>query len=237
MFDSVHGREGTFHFSSLHENLPNSSGLEKKSSEGNVSSKVDSPESLNTCQKQEAHSSPYVLGSNSASSSSCSQGSSSSLGDSSCAKQFAYPLQLQIKQEATMDESQINRLKRPYSHVELTTSAQVPSKPLAKPQIHTGNGEPPLSTSHQNLLKVKAIYGNEMVRFRLQPDWGLMDLKQEITRRFNLCDSNLITLKYLDDDSEWVLFTCDADLEECADIYRSSGVHLVKVSVQLAAKN
>lgn len=236
VIDSVQGGEGTFHFSPLYENLTESSGVEKKSSESNILGQVDGLESLNACQKRDFNCSPYILASNSASSS-CSQGSSSSLGDSSCSRQVAYPLQLQIKQEATMDESQFNRLKRPDSHVELTTSVQEPLKSLARAQRRMNIGEHPLSTNHPNLLKVKAIYGDEKVRFRLQPDWGLTDLKQEIARRFNISDLHLITLKYLDDDSEWVLLTCDADIEECVDVYRSSGAHTVKVSVHSAANN
>ncbi|KAL4572792.1 hypothetical protein LXL04_019577 [Taraxacum kok-saghyz] len=69
-------------------------------------------------------------------------------------------------------------------------------------------------------FSVKVVYGEETIRLSVMKDCGFWDLKREVMRRFGIGDVNCgsVTLKYLDDDLEWVLLTCDADLEECMDI-------------------
>ncbi|KAI7727386.1 hypothetical protein M8C21_022919, partial [Ambrosia artemisiifolia] len=80
------------------------------------------------------------------------------------------------------------------------------------------------SARDNNIPRVKVTYGEEKARFRLQKDWGYYQLLEEIAKRFSINDINCFHLKYFDDDSEWVLLTCDADLEECIDVYRSCSV-------------
>lgn len=128
-----------------------------------------------------------------------------------------------------------NKIQLP---VELQLSTKDAPISLAGSQSHRLVGEHPFSGTHaashksrHDLLKVKAIYGEDKVIFSLQPTWAFQDLKKEIGKRFNIGNLNLVALKYFDDDSEWVLLTCDADLQECIDVYKLSSARTIKISV------
>ncbi|CAI9758025.1 unnamed protein product [Fraxinus pennsylvanica] len=79
--------------------------------------------------------------------------------------------------------------------------------------------------------RLKVTYGKEKIRFRLQNKWGYKNLLHEIAMRFGIDDTSGFHLKYLDDDFEWILLTCDADLEECIDVYRSTQSQKIKLSL------
>ncbi|PKA61115.1 Protein NLP1 [Apostasia shenzhenica] len=202
LIDSVQGAEGTFHLSSLYGNfskLPSSQNKSSDRGKTSTQSQTDLAECVN------AH---RPSGSNSASS--CSHGSSSSLGCSTSSKHDAHSIPNSIEQEVAVCKGQPDRFKRVQSQPELQISAQ---------------GTPELagrSQSWEHLLKVKAVYGEERVRFRLHANWGFEDLKQEIVRRLHITEANSTQLKYLDDDSEWILLACDDDLRECVAVHRSS---------------
>lgn len=85
--------------------------------------------------------------------------------------------------------------------------------------------------SKPDSLKIKAMYGEERCIFRLQPSWGFEKLKEEILKRFGIAREVYVDLKYLDDESEWVLLTCNADLLECIDVYKSSSTQTVRILV------
>uniref|UniRef100_A0A5B7BEM2 Plant regulator RWP-RK family protein n=1 Tax=Davidia involucrata TaxID=16924 RepID=A0A5B7BEM2_DAVIN len=132
-------------------------------------------------------------------------------------------------------------LKRVRSDAELHATSGGP-KILPRSQSHKSLTEHPKSESLPPLLKnsgeksqerdsqrVKVTYGEEKIRFRMQNGWGHRDLVQEIARRFSIDDTRGFHLKYVDDDSELVLLTCDADLEECIDVCQLSGSHTIKL--------
>lgn len=86
-------------------------------------------------------------------------------------------------------------------------------------------------------MKVHAMFGDSKMRMRLKHHWGIADLRREIAKGFGMDDDALtsnFTLKYMDDDEEWVLLTCDADLEECIQIYKSS---LYKETVRISVSS
>lgn len=80
-------------------------------------------------------------------------------------------------------------------------------------------------------FRVKATFMDEKIRFSLQAVWCFRDLQVEIARRFNLNDMSNLVLKYLDDEGEWVVLGCDADVEECKDLHRSSQTRTIRLSL------
>lgn len=157
-------------------------------------------------------------------SSSCSHSSNSCFG-SNCSKQITF------KQEAT-------NLERANSVVNLHVSSQEPIKPITRSQSHSCiEILSQLEKKRLSVFKVKAFCGEEKARLRLESTWGYRELKETIMRRFNISDNYCVDLKYLDDDHEWVLLTCDEDLQECMDVYKSSNVSTIKMSVHPSVKS
>lgn len=92
------------------------------------------------------------------------------------------------------------------------------------------------SVPNNRLMKLKVTFGEERVRFSMQQHWRFNDLLNEIVKRFRIeehGDNSRIEIKYLDDDSEWVLLECNADLEECLDVHNSCGSIMIKLAVIL----
>lgn len=80
-------------------------------------------------------------------------------------------------------------------------------------------------------VTVKATFGADTVRFKLPVGSGYLDLRNEVGRRLKV-DDHGFDLKYLDDEEEWMLITCDADVKECIDVAQTLGRHTVKLMVR-----
>ena len=78
---------------------------------------------------------------------------------------------------------------------------------------------------------VKVRYRDDTIRFKVSFHSMYADIQEQVARRFRL-KMDTFDLKYLDDDEEWVMFTCNADLEECFDILKSSGGSHIKLMVR-----
>ncbi|XP_076925048.1 protein NLP6-like isoform X2 [Bidens hawaiensis] len=62
------------------------------------------------------------------------------------------------------------------------------------------------------LLTVKASYKDDMIKFWFPVSGGLMELEKEVAERMNVKGQRL-SLKYEDEEKDWVLISCDTDLE------------------------
>ncbi|MCD7464009.1 hypothetical protein HAX54_051907 [Datura stramonium] len=233
VIDSVHGAEGAIKLSSFYTNFPElGSPNNPGSSNFSASKNDDQVQQVDT----QPDGSPVTTTSKSTSSSG-SHNSSSSLFCSTGSKNL-FPL---TNVFATTEEHPGGMLKRAHTEAELHDMGQEETKLLVRSQSQkiqrNHNSVEPLPTSSNQVLrdsgkfKVKAIYGKEKIRFSLQSHWGFGDVQHEVLRRFNVEDVGKIDLKYLDDDDEWVLLTCDADLEECIDIHKLSKRRTIKVSL------
>nr|XP_027189455.1 protein NLP7 isoform X2 [Cicer arietinum] len=86
-------------------------------------------------------------------------------------------------------------------------------------------------------VTIKATYREDIIRFRVTLTCGIVELKEEIAKRLKL-EVGTFDVKYLDDDHEWVLIACDADLQECIDVTRSSGgSNIIRVLVHDITSN
>ncbi|KAL8234365.1 hypothetical protein R6Q59_020465 [Mikania micrantha] len=88
--------------------------------------------------------------------------------------------------------------------------------------VASNNNKPKNISQDEAVFRIKASYGDEKIRFKMSRNWGFGDLQQEIMRRFDKYGMGNMILEYMDDDSEWVLLSCDADLEECMDLHTST---------------
>nr|DAD46556.1 TPA_asm: hypothetical protein HUJ06_016493 [Nelumbo nucifera] len=229
VIDSVQGADGVFQIGSFHLNFsdPTSPNDDPKSlkatSWGAISSLVAPPKSPSTSYTQSSVSSHCI---------------------STGIQQHAHAIHLAGSEDISVSEKAGGVLTRSCNDAELHASSQEEIKPLARSHTQKSLCEhptlenlPPLPRSGSHVsqsvgaIRVKVTYEEDKIRFSLQSTWGFKDLQQEIAERFNIDDTNRIELKYMVNDSKWVLLTCDADLGDCIDIYKSSRSRTIKLFV------
>ncbi|XVF00761.1 hypothetical protein REPUB_Repub04eG0029400 [Reevesia pubescens] len=245
VIDSVQGAEGAIQIGSFYSSFPE---LSSPNFSGNGPSSSSKISNLSKPSEPQLVSGMFYPAAPKSPSSSCSHSSGSSTCCSTGAKQHSTSINALSSADGLTVEDTGGALKRALSDAELHALNQEEPKLLARSQSHKTFGElpsfetlPPLPKSGgQNLrargaFRVKAMFGDVKIRFSLQPNWGFRDVQQEIAKRFNIEDVSRIDLKYLDDDNEWVLLTCDADLDECIDIYKSCQSHTIKISIHQAS--
>ncbi|MCO5607123.1 hypothetical protein L7F22_061316 [Adiantum nelumboides] len=85
-------------------------------------------------------------------------------------------------------------------------------------------------------ITFKAMFFEDTVRFKLNLQSNLLKLKQEVGKRFKL-QTDSFDLKFLDDEEEWVMLTCDVDLVECIETFRASGGNHIKLMVRQSSQS
>lgn len=247
VIDSVQGASGAFQIDSFYSTFPDlaSPNLSGTSLFSNLK-QIDNPNSLSTTQPDPGSLSPE--GASKSPSSSFSQSSISSHSCSRMSEQQHHTSNVAGNKDPIVGEDSANGvLKRIRSETELKSPNQDKAKLLPRSQSQETLGEHPKTEYHRPFSKtngkapkkedahrVKVTCGDEKARFRIPKNWGYEDLLQEIGRRFNISDMSKFDVKYLDDDCEWVLLTCDADLEECIDVCQTSESSTIKLCLQVS---
>ncbi|KAM7491494.1 hypothetical protein LguiA_034415 [Lonicera macranthoides] len=81
-------------------------------------------------------------------------------------------------------------------------------------------------------MMVKATYGDDIVKFQLPFSSKMTELVEKVTMRFPVVMDTPLSIKYVDDDGDWVLIACDEDLQECMGSLRLLGNTAIKMLVQ-----
>ncbi|CAL9173012.1 unnamed protein product [Musa hybrid cultivar] len=242
VIDSVHGADKAIQLSSLYKDFTTAPVSDKNSSGDFPVSRPNQNDHPNADHQDLDAKIIQPNLSSSHSSSSCSPTSTSSLSSSSGEKQCNQSAEPRMKQEVNMEEKIIDILHGTNGQMDLhlpTKSTQLSPNRFQHPKSlseHCSSGSlSPSDSNRSSWIRVKATYGAEKVRMRLHPAWGFEDLRQEILKRFNIGIEHSVNLRYFDDESEWILLACDADLQECIHIYRLSGAQTINISVHPVA--
>ncbi|CAN1781827.1 Protein NLP5 [Linum perenne] len=265
VMDSVQGASGALHIRSFYTNFPElGSPQGSKSCSPLPASKLDhNPEEPSATPPDATTKSTSSSSCSQGSSSSHSLSSGSQQQQQSTTECPVLGEELEHKPLAlvetlvgTNQSARNGMVKRVRSEAELHVSGEVEAaaklvlpraqshQSLAEEQTNLGNHIHPFSNSGSRVPKwnaadaqrVKVAYGNEIVRFRMSNNWGFADLLLEIARRFGIEDMSRFDVKYLDDDSEWVLLTCDEDVEECVEVCRGSQSQTIKLLLQVSSR-
>ncbi|KAI4317034.1 hypothetical protein L6164_024946 [Bauhinia variegata] len=239
VIDSVQGGSGAFQIDSFYSNFaelatPNLTGTsllsaakQNDSHNANPSATEAEPGMLSPSK------SPSSSGSGSG-----SQSSFSSHSFSSISEQRHLTLKQNVASSKDQDCSGGGVLKRVRSEAKLKGSSLDGAMHLPRSQSQEALGQHPkveflqprthqvAQNQKEDPFRVKVTYGDEKSRFRMPKNCAYEDLLGEISKRFNIDDMSKFDIKYLDDDSEWVLLTCAADLEECIDVCQSRTIKL-----------
>ncbi|XP_016440595.1 protein NLP7 isoform X2 [Nicotiana tabacum] len=91
----------------------------------------------------------------------------------------------------------------------------------------------PIATfQSDNTMSVKVTYKDVTIRFPLSLSSGKIDLETEVEKRLKLVPVGSYSIKYEDEDNDWIAITCDSDLEYGIHTLRSLGRTTMKMLVE-----
>lgn len=108
--------------------------------------------------------------------------------------------------------------------------------PSGQPSFLADGGEAPPSlrgaTAGGGTVTVKATFGSDTVRFRVPLDGvAFRSVEEGVASRVKLRPGEF-SLKYLDEDGEWVVLASEQDMVECLDIAKAQGSSVIKLVVK-----
>ncbi|KAK1353409.1 hypothetical protein POM88_052544 [Heracleum sosnowskyi] len=85
---------------------------------------------------------------------------------------------------------------------------------------------------NMNKMIVKATYNDVTIRFELFDLSGLAELQDNVIERLQL-ERSSFSIKYQDDEGDWILIACDKDVRECMELSRSLNKTTIKMLLDL----
>ncbi|CAL5422613.1 unnamed protein product [Camellia sinensis] len=106
------------------------------------------------------------------------------------------------------------------------------SDPVPMQTMTTIHHTMPHLTEKQDIRTVtfKAQYGDDIIKFCLSLQSGIVELKKEVTNRLGELGS--FKVDYQDNDNEWIFIGCDTDVWDCFKLSSSSGDAVVRLRVR-----
>lgn len=65
-----------------------------------------------------------------------------------------------------------------------------------------------------DIITVKATYNEIAIKFEVLDSSGMVDLEDNVIERLKM-ERETFSIKYQDDEGDWVLIACDKDLQKC----------------------
>nr|GMD73756.1 protein NLP7-like [Ipomoea batatas] len=86
------------------------------------------------------------------------------------------------------------------------------------------------SQCNSTIMSVKVIYKNDTLRFPLSSSSTIKYLEEQLETKLKIPLENF-SIKYQDEEDEWITLTCDSELMHGLDVLRSCGKTVIRLMV------